>query len=155
MANNREIGVVIATLSAAYPHLSIPDETVRIYCEMLADMPADELMDSAREYICRGSKFFPTIFELRQPYEERLKREKQERDDREWKQRIEGWKDEALPAGEASRLVAEVNERAGTALVTQRNGMSKVVKRDFEAGAKSTDEEWQRRIERVKEKAGA
>lgn len=154
MADRKEILTVIATLAAAYPHLNLTDATIDVYCDNLDDLPAGELMDSAREYIRRGSKFFPTIFELREPYEKRLKQEKQERDRREWKDRVNAWKSEALSPGEAPKLLAEVNERAGTKLVTSK-GMSRVVKRDFETGREMTDEEWAERQRRVKERAGA
>ncbi len=110
MASDKEIGMVMATLSAAYPHLSIPNETGCLYREELADVPADALMDAARAHI-RRSKWFPTIAELREPYEAAKQRKALEAKEFAWKRQLEGWKEErALEAGNS--VVAMEKRRA-------------------------------------------
>lgn len=152
MATSDDFDAMMAILSAAYPNYTPPGETLALYEEELSDMPGAELIEAARRHY-RQSKFFPTIAELRTEYDA-AKKWRGHSDGREWKRNLEAAKAEALSAGEAGKLLAAVNEKAGTKLVTSR-GMSRVVKRNSGTGADLTDEEYQERVERLKEGAGA
>lgn len=55
----------VKTLKAAYPAATIPNETLTIYAEKLADIPAP-LLDATVNRVIESSRFFPTIAELRQ-----------------------------------------------------------------------------------------
>lgn len=69
MANPQDISRVIARLSAAFPNWNVNEYTIQVYCEDLADIPADELEEAASD--CRkepGRAFAPTIGELREAW---------------------------------------------------------------------------------------
>lgn len=54
----------VAFLRAAYPRQDFPDDTVRVYVSMLADMPASEVAD-AIERLTKRSTWLPSVAEIR------------------------------------------------------------------------------------------
>ena len=147
MANPEEFAGILVILTAAYPMFQIPPETVRLYSKELSDVPTLELLNAVEEHIKR-CRFFPTIAELRVPFDEKRARARKEAvrgDGREWKRRIEGWKAEVLPKVEAAELLAEVNKRAGTSMESTSGGMMRLVKTppNQVVGAGLSDEEWE------------
>ena len=72
MATPLEVKQVWTGMLALYPHYakerSAADlkETLKLYQELLADVPGEALLAAARQH-ATVSKFFPTIAELRQP----------------------------------------------------------------------------------------
>ncbi len=64
MATNSETTECIALLVNAYPKASIEPRTVKVYCELLADIPGVELRAAVVECV-RRETFFPAIAEIR------------------------------------------------------------------------------------------
>jgi hypothetical protein len=65
MANRDQILNVITTLSNAYPEKRHDKQTLEIYLEHLADIPAQLLEQAARRHI-QNSNWFPRIAQLRE-----------------------------------------------------------------------------------------
>ncbi len=64
MAAYNEIVQILGVTAAAYPNFMLLPETVRVYTEMLQDIPGDILGIAAKQLIAQ-SRFFPTVSELR------------------------------------------------------------------------------------------
>ena len=64
MATEREIAGVLGVLSATYPTFELREQTVEVYCQLLADVPLEALRAAAKQHIA-GCRFFPTVSELR------------------------------------------------------------------------------------------
>lgn len=64
MATDREIEKALTVLSAAYPRFDLPEETIRIYQRLLADLDFD-LLKAATLQCATMCKFFPTVAEIR------------------------------------------------------------------------------------------
>jgi len=62
--NRQEILKVLYGLAAAYPTANIPEETIKLYVNLLADLPIDALRAASLKHISE-SKWFPAISELR------------------------------------------------------------------------------------------
>ena len=99
MASRDEVSDVLAVIAAAYFMITVPKETIRLYVKELEDVPADDLLGAAQDHI-KCSRFFPTIAELRTGYDGWLVSNRKLLSGREWKTRLEEWKQEALPEGE-------------------------------------------------------
>lgn len=56
---------IMATLTAAFPRTEIGEQTILVYAKFLADIPY-EAGQAAILNLIAGSKFFPTVAELRQ-----------------------------------------------------------------------------------------
>lgn len=69
MATNKEIGEIVAMLSAAYPRFKPTPETLKTYTLMLKDIPGDALQAAALKCAASGT-FFPSVHELRQAVSE-------------------------------------------------------------------------------------
>lgn len=68
---NSEAKLLVATLAAAFPRQEIPQESIEVYAADLADLDAD-LARRAIENARRGSRWFPTIAEIREAAAELL-----------------------------------------------------------------------------------
>lgn len=55
---------LLAILRAAYPNQTITEETVDVYCGMLADLDAEDATKGVKALLAE-SRFFPTIAEIR------------------------------------------------------------------------------------------
>lgn len=55
---------LLAVLRAAYPNQTITEETVDVYCGMLADLDAEAATQGVKALLAE-SRFFPTISEIR------------------------------------------------------------------------------------------
>jgi hypothetical protein len=155
MASNDDFDKVMAILAAAYPMFTTPDATLELYEKELQDIPAPKLLEAARKHIS-NSKFFPTIAELRADYDAKKQRERQAKDDREWKRRMDEWKAEAISQGDAVKMLKAVSEKSETALVpARRSGWSRAVgeKQVEPLGSGMTDKEWEARKSRLKKQA--
>lgn len=64
MSNLRSAAEAVALLAAAYPSFNVPKETVKVYVQMLSDIPTGALESAVAELI-RTSKFFPTVSDIR------------------------------------------------------------------------------------------
>jgi len=62
---NEHITKIMGVLHAAYPNYVFADNTILVYCEMLADLDPYLLEQAAKAHLVTG-KFFPTIAELRE-----------------------------------------------------------------------------------------
>ena len=118
---------------------NVSKRTLEIWSRYLVRFSLETLEATANILIER-EVFFPSLAEILAVCRESAKRG----DGREWKQRIEGWKAEALPKGEAVELLAEVNKRAGTSMESTSGGMIRLVRTppDQVVGAGLSDEEW-------------
>lgn len=56
--------ILVGTLASAFPQATIPETTVALYAEKLADIPPD-LLHATVHRLIESSRFFPTIGELR------------------------------------------------------------------------------------------
>ena len=156
MASPKEIDGVLAILSAAYPMFQIPDNTIELYSKELSDVPAKELIQAAVKHIKR-SRFFPTIAEIRGRFDEDQVRVRAEEGGREWKERLEEYRREALPRCEAAKFLKAINDKAGVALTpSRRSGMFSLIKQQpkQELGAELSEEQWDERKRKLKESAG-
>lgn len=132
MATRKEIGAMMAILTAAYPALAISRQTMEVYSQELADVPPEFLINAAREHV-RRSKWFPTIAELREEYDAYSQKQARDAKERQWKANLENWKHEALPGGEARKMLSSVigaanTARKGTEIVPFRGrGMKRVL----------------------------
>lgn len=59
-----EVGIVLATLKAAWPRQEITPEMVSLWSELLRDLDATQVMDAAKR-ICLTATFFPSLGQLR------------------------------------------------------------------------------------------
>ncbi len=64
MAKSAEIGAILYKLVAAFPGFELKADTIKVYAEMLEDLPADLLLAAAKQHMAE-SRFFPSISELR------------------------------------------------------------------------------------------
>lgn len=64
MPDDKAIAKVLIVLSSAYPRFDITQPTIRIYEEVLADIPP-EILQLAAKAVISESVFFPTVAELR------------------------------------------------------------------------------------------
>jgi hypothetical protein len=64
MASSEDVIEILAMLGAAYPRFSPTKETVQVYTQLLADLPADYLRAAAMQCATSGD-FFPSVHELR------------------------------------------------------------------------------------------
>ncbi len=55
---------LMAVLTAAYPNRELPQETVELYCQFLADLPYPETEAAVKRHIMTN-QWFPTIAEIR------------------------------------------------------------------------------------------
>ena len=155
MATPDEFDAVIAFLTAAYPMLSIPRATMNLYEEELADVPAKYLLEAARAHIKR-CRFFPSISELRGPYDERREEEARAKREREWKRKLDSAKQEALPKPKARKMLTALTEAAsgnGAAIVPFRGGQMKRILADKPKPfvIAETDEEFEEKRRKAKE----
>lgn len=171
MATKDETDFILLKLGAAYPWVTISDPTADEYWERLKDVPFEWLLRAKNEHVedstenSRGEirgKFFPSIAELRQPYDEWIEKQSRADKERQWKANLEDWKQEALPAGEARKLLTDVidaaGKRKGTEIVPFRGrGLRRVLSekhKEYELGASVSEEELEeRRRRRAKEGA--
>jgi hypothetical protein len=66
MANMIEVSQVVAMLGSAYPNFAASKETVKVYYELLKDLPVDLLKVAALQCCAEaGRKFAPSVGELR------------------------------------------------------------------------------------------
>jgi hypothetical protein len=65
MASTTDILSILKTLSIAFPHFKPDEDTPSVYYMLLKDIPGDLLRMAAVE-CATHSKFFPTVYELRQ-----------------------------------------------------------------------------------------
>ena len=110
-----------------------------------------ETLELAANILVEREVFFPSLAEILSVCREAAK----QGDGREWKQRLEGWKAEALPKGKAVELLAEVNRRAGTTMEPTGGGMIRLVKirSGREVGVELSEEEWVEKKAKMKEAA--
>lgn len=67
MATNSEVTAALALLVNAFPRDAIEPRTVKVYCEMLADIPPAELY-AACVKLAQSGKYFPTIAAIREAW---------------------------------------------------------------------------------------
>src|SRR5262245_47204175 len=67
--NPSEATRLVRRMRACYPREPITEQTVMAYVHYLADLDA-ELAQQAADRVCRTSRFFPTIAEVREAYAE-------------------------------------------------------------------------------------
>lgn len=156
MASKKETHQVLARLAAAYPHFQLTQETISIYCEMLEDVPFPVLLEAAQKQI-KLSTFFPTIAELRGPYDENQLRIQQQDQERRWKENLERYKTEALSAGDAKKMLQALTDAANpskSSLVPfRRRDVRRVLAepaKRFEVGGSMSEEAWRNRKDRAK-----
>jgi len=65
MANKQSVTQIIGVMAHAYPRFELSANTMKLYGEMLADIPVDVLEAAARQIMVQ-SKFFPSIAEWRE-----------------------------------------------------------------------------------------
>lgn len=64
MDDDKAIAKVLIVLSSAYPRFELTEPTIRIYEELLADIPT-EILQLAAKAVISESIFFPAVAELR------------------------------------------------------------------------------------------
>jgi hypothetical protein len=62
--SRNKIVEILGVMAAAYPNFDLKEQTIQVYCKMLADLDPVLLEEAANMHIATG-KFFPTIAELR------------------------------------------------------------------------------------------
>lgn len=67
MATNSETTEALALLVNAFPREAIEPRTVKVYCELLADVPGVELR-AACVTLAQSGKYFPTIAAIREAW---------------------------------------------------------------------------------------
>lgn len=67
MATNSEVTAALALLVNAFPRDAIEPRTVKVYCEMLADIPPAELY-AACVKLAQSVKYFPAISVIREAW---------------------------------------------------------------------------------------
>lgn len=129
---------------------NVSKRTLEIWSRYLVRFSLETLEATANILIER-EVFFPSLAEILAVCREAAKRG----DGREWKERLEGWKADALPKGEAIDLLAEVNKRAGTSMKPTSGGMMRLVKTppNQVVGTELSDEEWEERKASMKRAA--
>jgi len=137
MATKEEIDFILLRLGAAYPWVSLHDATVEVYSEHLEDVPTDWLLGAAEAHIDKSNddargRFFPSIAELRQPYDEWRAKQARADKDRQWKANLEKWRQEAIGPGDSRKMLSAVvdaaKERTGKEIVPFRGrGLKRVL----------------------------
>lgn len=67
MATNSEVTEAMALLVNAFPKEGIEPRTVRVYCEVLGDIPAAELRAACLKLVA-SAKWFPKVAEIREAW---------------------------------------------------------------------------------------
>ena len=111
MATRKELGAVMAVLTAAYPMMNITKPTMDVYAQELSDVPVKFLLDAAHQHVKR-CRFFPAIAELREAYDAQRHEHARLEKERQWKANLEEWKQDAIGPGEAKRLLTDVIDAA-------------------------------------------
>lgn len=64
MTTNREVAKIMGVMVHAYPRYELSGDSIKLYGQLLADIPVDVLEASAQQIMVE-SKFFPSIAEWR------------------------------------------------------------------------------------------
>lgn len=64
MATKAEITRLMGMMALGWPRYELSEETIKVYFEILKDVPAEPLEDSAKQLMA-GATFFPSISEWR------------------------------------------------------------------------------------------
>ncbi len=64
MATLEEVNKIMGVMAAAYPNFGTTPATIKIYAQLLSDIPMDILEKAARQAMAT-SEFFPTIAKIR------------------------------------------------------------------------------------------
>jgi hypothetical protein len=123
LATDEELAAVFTRLAEAYPNYQLPDASMKLYAGMWADVSGEALFEAARGHIS-GSKWFPTIAELIERADAYRKAKQQAEAGTNALEKIRGWKQEALSAGESRKMLTALTDaaskRKGTEIVPFR-----------------------------------
>jgi hypothetical protein len=123
LATDEELAAVFTRLAEAYPNYQLPDASMKLYAGMWADVEGEALMAAAHGHIC-GSKWFPAIAELVGRAEAYEKAKRQVAAGAGALEKMRGWKQEALSAGESKKMLTALTDaaskRKGTEIVPFR-----------------------------------
>lgn len=64
MENELEIAEIVGALAGSFVNAKVPERTIRIYIQMLSDIPV-EILRRAAEQCLAECEFFPTIAAIR------------------------------------------------------------------------------------------
>jgi hypothetical protein len=117
LATDEELAAVFTRLAEAYPNYQLPDASMKLYIRMWVDVDGEALFAAVHGHISE-CRFFPAIAELLERAKAYEKTKRQVAAGANALEKIRGWKQEALAAGESRKMLTALTDAAG-----KRKGM--------------------------------